>query len=116
MIGRFARLGSYKELFDIKELASCLAGGALALGAFIMEGRPGFPVWLPLALASASVLGNGLPIVLGALRGLRERRMNVDELVSIALVASVLQGEVLSAAVVAFIMTLGALVEEAVSE
>ncbi|MES9994517.1 heavy metal translocating P-type ATPase [Desulfovibrio aminophilus] len=116
MIGRFARLGSYKELFDIKELASCLAGGALALGAFILEGRPGFPAWLPLALASASVLGNGLPIVLGALRGLRERRMNVDELVSIALVASVLQGEVLSAAVVAFIMTLGALVEEAVSE
>lgn len=52
----------------------------------------------------------------GAVKGLLERRMNVDELVAIALVASVLQGEFLGAAEVAFIMTLGTLVEEAVSE
>jgi len=116
MIGRFSRLKSYKDLLDFKELLYCLGGGALALASFILEGRPGFPVWLPAVLALASVLGNGLHIVTGAVKGLLERRMNVDELVAIALVASVLQGEFLGAAEVAFIMTLGALVEEAVSE
>jgi Cd2+/Zn2+-exporting ATPase len=116
MIGRFSRLKSYTDLLDFKELLFCLGGGALALAAFFLEGRPGVPAWLPLVLAGASVLGNGLPIVRGAVQGLLERRVNVDELVALALVASVAQGELLTAAEVAFIMTLGSLVEQAVSE
>ena len=56
MIGRFSRLKSYKDLLDFKELLYCLGGGALALASFILEGRPGFPVWLPAVLALASVL------------------------------------------------------------
>jgi len=66
-------------------------------------------------LALVSVVINGIPIIWGALKGLIEREVNVDELVSLALVASLLQGEFLTAAVVSFVMVFGALVEQATS-
>ncbi len=116
MIGRFSSLGAYKELFEAKELALCLAGGALALAGFLAGRVEAVPGWLPVALVWASLAVNGLPIVIGAVKGLIERQVNVDELVSVALIASVIQGEILTAAVVSFIMTLGALVEELVSD
>jgi len=116
MIGRFASPGAYKDLVDLKEFTSCALGGVLALGSW-MWGHFGWqPAGMAMALAVASVLVNGLPIVWGALRGLFEKRLNVDELVSLAIVASMIQGEYLTAAVVAFIMTLGSLVEEIVSD
>ena len=115
MIGRFSNLGQYRGLFSLKDFAGCLAGGGLALAAFVL-GQAGGPVWLATVLALGAVAVNGLPIVVEAAKGVMERRVNVDELVAIAIVASLLQGEVLTAAVVSFIMTLGALVEEAVSD
>lgn len=115
MIGRFSSLGEYRGLFAIKDFAVCLAGGAVALAAFLV-GQAGWPGWLAVVLGLVAVAVNGLPIVIEAAKGVMERRVNVDELVSIAIVASLLQGEVLTAAVVSFIMTLGALVEEAVSD
>ncbi|NDY57914.1 cation-translocating P-type ATPase [Desulfovibrio sulfodismutans] len=116
MIGRFARPGAYKDLVDLKEFSSCAVGGALALASW-MWGYFGWPsADIAMALAVASVLMNGLPIVWGAFRGIFEKRLNVDELVSLAIVASVIQGEYLTAAVVAFIMTLGAQVEGIVSD
>ncbi len=115
MIGRFSRLDAYKGLFALKELTLCLAGGALALAAYLVVPASGTsPLSILLGLASVAV--NGLPIVVGAARGIMERRVNVDELVSIAILASLAQGEVLTAAVVSFIMTLGSLIEEAVSD
>lgn len=55
----------------------------------------------------------GVPIVKGALEGLiTEFDIKADVLVAIALIASVLIGETFAAGEVAFIMTLGALLEE----
>ncbi|EFL52126.1 heavy metal translocating P-type ATPase [Solidesulfovibrio fructosivorans JJ]] len=115
MIGRFSSLGAYKGLFTLREFYRCLSGGGLALAAFIV-GQAGGPLWLAMLLGLASVVVNGAPIVIEAARGLYERRVNVDELVSLAIVASLIQGEVLAAAVISFIMTLGSLIEEAVSD
>ena len=66
-----------------------------------------------LALVAAAV--GGFPIVMGAIRGLLSREINVDELVSIAIVASLLGGEYLPAAIVAWIMLIGAFLEDLTS-
>jgi Cd2+/Zn2+-exporting ATPase len=115
MIGRFSSLGAYRGLFSLREFYWCLAGGGLALAGFLAD-RPQGPHGWAWLLGLASVAVNGLPILIEAGRGLLARRVNVDELVSLAIVASLAQGEVLSAAMVSFIMTLGALVEEAISD
>ncbi|MDZ7641750.1 MAG: cation-translocating P-type ATPase [Desulfurivibrio sp.] len=116
MIGRFSTLGAYRELFNLREFYLCLLGGGLALASFILEGRAEWPDWLAIALGLAAVAINGLPIIWGAIKGIWAHEVNVDELVSIAIVASLFHGEVLTAAVVSFVMTLGALVEEVVSD
>lgn len=55
----------------------------------------------------------GIPIIKGAIVGLvKEFDIKADILVSIALVASIFIGEIFAAGEVAFIMTLGALLEE----
>ncbi|AKN31496.1 cation transporter [Clostridium carboxidivorans P7] len=55
----------------------------------------------------------GIPIIKGAIEGLiREFDIKADVLVSIALIASVLIGQILAAGEVSLIMTLGALLEE----
>lgn len=55
----------------------------------------------------------GIPIIKGAIEGLiKEFDITADILVSIALVASIFIGEIFAAGEVAFIMTLGALLEE----
>ena len=60
-----------------------------------------------------SIILCGVPIVKGAVEGLiQEFDIKADVLVAIALVASVLIGETFAAGEVAFIMTLGALLEE----
>ncbi|GAB7078585.1 heavy metal translocating P-type ATPase [Megalodesulfovibrio paquesii] len=116
MIGRFSTVGTYKELFNLRDLSICLGGGLLALASAAWGWLGWSPALLGVALALASVAVNGWPIIKEAYAGLRERQVNVDELVSLAIVASLLQGEFLTAAVVSFIMTLGALAEEAISD
>ena len=71
---------------------------------------------IAVGLALAAVGIGGLGIVWGALQGLWERQVNVDELVSIAVIASVLVGEYLSAGLVVFMMIFGQLLEEATSQ
>lgn len=64
-------------------------------------------------IAWVSIILCGTPIVKGAIEGLiTEFDIKADVLVAIALVASVLIGEIFAAGEVAFIMTLGALLEE----
>jgi len=64
-------------------------------------------------MAWLAIILCGLPIVKGAIEGLiTEFDIKADVLVAIALVASVLIGETFAAGEVAFIMTLGALLEE----
>ncbi|PIE54476.1 MAG: heavy metal translocating P-type ATPase [Dethiosulfovibrio peptidovorans] len=104
----------YKNLYS-PELGRALFAALLALGSFLLDhGNP--PSILGSLLALVSVGINGLPIVVGAFQGLRKRQANVDELVSIAIVASLLQGEFLAAAVVSFVMTLGGRIEQATSD
>lgn len=116
MIGRFSKLGEYRELFQRRETVQCLSGGALALAAFVWESQGIAPAWAGLALGLAAVALTGLPIVWGAVQGLMERRVNVDELVALAIIASLIQGEVVTAALVGFIMALGSQLEEAISD
>ncbi len=66
--------------------------------------------------ALASVAVNGLPIIWGAITGLLKKRVNVDELVSLAIIASLASGQFLAAAVVSFVMKIGGLIEEVCSE
>ena len=72
--------------------------------------------YLAVGLALAAVVIGGTGIVWGALQGMRQRQVNVDELVSIAVIASVLVGEYLSAGLVVFMMIFGQLLEEATSQ
>ncbi len=50
----------------------------------------------------ASVAINGLPVILGAIKGLLARRVNVDELLALAIIACLLNGELLTAAEITF--------------
>src|SRR6266545_1719997 len=60
----------------------------------------------------AAALIGGLPIAYGALKGLTARTFNVDELVTIAIVASIVVGEYWGAALVAFMMLFGKVLED----
>ena len=62
-----------------------------------------------------SVFINGFPIIKEALKGVLKRRVNVDELVSIAIAACLANGSFFEAAIISFIMVLGSFVEEGVS-
>ncbi len=69
--------------------------------------RPGIEAALALA---ATTLCAG-PIIYQAIRGIFARQVNVDELVSLAIIAALVAGEYLTAATVGFIMVLGSLLE-----
>ena len=116
MIGRFSSLGTYRELFDMKAVFRVLLGGILALAGFFLSNSGHVFHGIGQLLILFSVGVNGLPIIWGAIAGIRKKQINVDELVSLAIIASLLSGEFFGAAVVSFIMVLGALVEEATGE
>lgn len=116
MIGRFSHQGVYQELLQSREFHRTALAGVLALASFLWDKNGLSPLYVSTVLALSSVALNGFPIVWEAIHGLLERRVNVDELVSIAIVASMIQGEFLTAAVVSFVMVLGSLIEQATSE
>lgn len=139
MIGRFANSGIYRDIASSREFKRIAVVAVLVILSFLIREGVNWPGGLALgnllervlggmafiphdpavlashALALAALSLSGLPIVWEAAQGLMARRANVDELVSLAIVASVWQGEFLAAAVVSMIMVLGALVEEATS-
>ena len=115
MIGRFSNLGVYRELLRSADFYRIALAGALALASYLWDRGATAVSNVGIALALLSVAINGVPIIWGALKGVLERRVNVDELVSIAIVASLIQGEFLTAAVVSFVMVFGALIEQATS-
>ncbi len=112
MIGRFGQLGVYHELTRSRDIYRIVLGGLLGLAGYLwdMGNESQSVVGLGLMLAALAI--NGLPIVCGATKGLVHRRVNVDELVSLALIASVVLGEYLTAVVVSFVMVLGSLIEQ----
>jgi Zn2+/Cd2+-exporting ATPase len=100
-------------LFNVRDIARVVLGGFLALTGFLMEFGIGPVPLLGKVLILTSIVINGFPIIRGAISGLIEKKINVDELVSLAIPASVAMGEFLSAAVISFVMVLGTLIEEA---
>ncbi|MGI8423429.1 MAG: hypothetical protein ACR2NO_04870, partial [Chloroflexota bacterium] len=59
----------------------------------------------------AAALVGAIPIAFGALKGMAARELNVDELVTIAIVASIVVGEYWGASLVAFMMLFGKVLE-----
>jgi Zn2+/Cd2+-exporting ATPase len=119
MIGRYANLTVYRQIFDSDDFLKVALGAGLIPAALLVAPMsvsvpPG--LFLTDLLLFVSILVNGLPIVIEAVRGVARRQMNVDELVSIAVLACVFTGNYLEAAVVSAIMKTGAMVEEAVSD
>lgn len=119
MIGRHGKLNVYKEIFSSDDFMKTTVGGALIPIAFLLksiqiQSLPYFSV-MDIVLI-LSVIINGVPIVIEAVKGIAEKQMNVDELVSIAIIACLLNGNFLEAAIVSAIMVTGALIEEAVSD
>ena len=112
MIGRFAQLGVYRELARSAEMYRIAFGGLLGLAGYLWNETNRAETTLGQGLILASLAINGFPIVWGAVRGLLQRKVNVDELVSLAIIGSLLQGELLTAVVVSFVMVLGSLVEQ----
>lgn len=106
------RLMKYIEAFlewgGVKKDIACLAIGGASLIISIFDLIP-----LPFDAAWAAILLCGIPIVLEAFAGLVTAfDIKADVLVSLALIASVLTGEDFAAGEVAFIMQLGALLED----
>lgn len=102
------KLESLLELGGIKKEIALLAVSAVALALSIADVLP-----LPFDIAWVSIILCGVPIVLEAVIGLVTAfDIKADVLVSMALVASVCIGEDFAAGEVAFIMQLGALLED----
>ena len=102
-------LERFLELGGVKKDVTCLvlSGAALLISIFDLLPR------LPFDAAWAAVILCGVPIILEAVIGLVTAfDIKADVLVSIALIASLLIGEDFAAGEVAFIMQLGALLEE----
>ena len=117
MIGRHSDLTVYKEIFKSSDFIKIAFGGMLipiTLGISKISGNNSSLLISALLLISVAI--NGIPIVLEAIQGLIKKKINVDELVSIAIIACLINGNFLEAATVSFIMVFGAMIEEAVSD
>jgi Cd2+/Zn2+-exporting ATPase len=115
MIGRLARSDTWADVGIFKVLRVTTAGTLIA-SAVIVQRVASLPEQVVLALAAGSLCLTAFPIVVGTLRGLARLQTNVDELLSIAIVASLVLGEWVAAAFVSWIMVLGALLEEYTSQ
>ena len=114
MIGRFSNLGVYRELLRSSDFYRIALAGALALAGWLWD-PDGSASSIGMTFILSSVALNGVPIIWGAIKRLAERRVNVDELVALAIAACLIKGEFLTAAVVSFVMVFGALIEQATS-
>lgn len=109
MIGRFANSGVLDA--NLWRPVAIAIAAALLIATAVAKYLANAPEWAVIGLSFLSLCLTGFPIIWGALRGLARLKTNVDELVSIAIVASMILGEWISAAVIAWIMVLGSLVE-----
>lgn len=115
MIGRFAGTGALADV-SLKNLLTVVAAAALLVAAVVAKYLIPVPEAVVIGLSLGSLCLTGFPIIWGAVRGLLRLTTNVDELVSIAIVASMFLGEWISAGVVAWIMVLGSLIEQFTSQ
>ena len=100
---------SYREmLLSVETLASLLGFGLLAVGWVLAALRSSACQWLYLTAAIVA----GFPIFRGCLASLRERRISVEVLVALAILASVLVGAFHAGAVVAVMLLGGGVLEQ----
>lgn len=104
----FSKLEFLLELGGIKKDIAFLVVSGLAVLASLFDYQP-----LPFDIAWVAIILCGLPIIIEAVIGLvTEFDIKADVLVSLALIAAVATGEIFAAAEVAFIMQIGALLED----
>jgi len=125
MIGRYKHVGVYQEIVTSKDffriiLAIFCIVFAVSMEKFSIFSRFEYsfltrPLIADILLLAAACL-TGVPIIREAIQGLLKRQINVDELVSMAIMGCVATGNYLEAAIVSTIMVAGGLVEEAVSD
>lgn len=115
VIGRHREAGVLAHVGVAKIFQVAVAGLFVAV-AVVLDHLDGELELVVKGLCLGSLLLTGLPILWGAIRGLTRLETNVDELVALAIVASVVLGEWTAGAIVAFIMVLGGLIEEVTSE
>lgn len=102
------KIEEFMEWGGVKKEVICLVISAIGLLISIFDLIP-----LPFDGAWAAIILCGLPIILEAVVGLiTEFDIKADVLVSLALIASIIIGENFAAGEVAFIMQLGALLED----
>ena len=116
MIGRFSQLGVYRELLGSRDFYRVALAGVLTLTSYLWDRGEGVQSSWGVALALTALVLSGLPIIGGAYKGLSQRQVNVDDLVSLAIIACLIEGEFLTAAVVSFVMVFGSMLEEATPE
>ena len=106
------RLEELMEIGGTKKDIALLIIGGVSLILSLLNSRLHF-LSLPFAIAWVAIILCGIPIILEAIIGLITRfDIKADVLVSLALIASVLIHEDFAAGEVAFIMQLGALLED----
>lgn len=104
----FSKLEYLLELGGIKKDIAFLVLSGLAVLASLFDYQP-----LPFDIVWVAIILCGLPIIIEAIIGLvTEFDIKADVLVSLALIAAVATGEIFAAAEVAFIMQIGALLED----
>lgn len=104
----FSKLEYLLELGGIKKDIAFLVLSGLAVLASLFDYQP-----LPFDIAWVAIILCGLPIIIEAIIGLvTEFDIKADVLVSLALIAAVATGEIFAAAEVAFIMQIGAFLED----
>ncbi|MCG8573137.1 MAG: cadmium-translocating P-type ATPase [Spirochaetes bacterium] len=125
MIGRYKNLRIYQEIFTSKDFIRIMIAIGVILLSQVVYRLPDFAVanypsvnylWVSNLLLIIALFLTGVPVILEAIKGLLAKKINVDELVSIAVIACVATGNFLEGAIVSTIMATGAMVEEAVSD
>lgn len=125
MVGRFKDISGYRDIFQSKDFFRILLGGVLIPIGYYLS-RLNFPDIGITGISSGtlvlntmlllSIAINGLPIITEAVQGIFRKKINVDELVSIAIIACLFTGEYLEAALISLIMVLGSFIEEGISD
>ena len=87
-------LKRYWAFFSSREFFITAIAGVFILISFLLQ-VAGAAFWVHTSLALAAAAIGGVPILFSAARGLLKRQVNVDELVAIAIVASLIYREYL---------------------
>ena len=119
MVTKSGRFGRFWEAYgdaltSTEAVASYVTAGlaAASWGTSAIVGNTPAGALAAVAVGWAGALAGGLVIARGAVTGLLAREMNVDELVTLAIAASLYAGEYLGAALVAFMMLFGKVLED----